>query len=91
MGSYVALNITYYWGKKNTSPAIFLYFAVTIIVGSYVVLNMFVGVFVDVYLNVVAHIKDAQKTVKKLKIQMAFEEPQGWLRHRIHEGMSTTG
>jgi hypothetical protein len=76
--------------KKNTSPAIFLYFAVTIIVGSYVVLNMFVGVFVDVYLNVVAHM-DAEKKVKKLKIQMAFEEPQGWLRQRIHKGMSTTG
>jgi hypothetical protein len=52
---------------------------------------MFVGVFVDVYLNVVAHIKDAQKRVKKLKIQMVFEEPQGWLRHRIHKEMSTTG
>ena len=58
--------------------------------GSYVVLNMFVGVFVDVYLNVVAH-TDAEKKVKKLKIQKVLEEPQGWLRQRIHKGMSTTG
>jgi len=78
-----------------TSPAMFIFYFCTIIIGTYIVLNMFVGVFVDGYMNASEHMREdarvrKQSVVKPLKIVWVFDEPEGWLRRKINETLSTT-
>ena len=60
-------------------------------VGGYLVLNMFVSVFVDGYLNASEEMKQNDSSEKvKLEIPEIEDPPEHWLRGKIVETVSTT-
>jgi hypothetical protein len=80
---------------QMTSPAVFLFYFCTTIIGMHIVLNMFVGVFVGGYMIASEHMREdarvrKQSVVKPLKIVWIFDEPAGWLRRKINVTLSST-
>lgn len=72
--------------QQMYSPGVFVYFFFTMISGTYILLNMFVSVFVDGYLNAAEQMKQA-KPVTTLQIQPVYDDPRGTLRFVMHKAM----
>jgi Ca2+-binding EF-hand superfamily protein len=66
-----------------------VYFLFCIVTGTYIVMNMFVSVFVDAYMNASYEMR-TQKRQPKLKIVPIYDDPTGWLRSKIHSTWSST-
>jgi len=75
---------------QNANPNFFAFYFLSIMVGGYLVLNMFVSVFVDGYLNAAEQMKIQKEKEErervgehKLKLPMLYDDPESWLRCRI--------
>ena len=75
--------------QLNT-PGVFIYYLIVIIISTYIVMNMFVSVFVDSYLNATAQMKETSQKSMTLKIKYIVDDPEGGLRGKIHSTMSNT-
>ncbi len=68
---------------------IFIMIFGTIMTVTYIVMNMFVSVFVDGYLNA-SYAMKKEKKPSKLKIAPVYDNPSGWLRGKMHSTICTT-
>lgn len=78
---------------QNSSPVMFFFYWACIMVGGYIVMNMFVSVFVDGYLAAAEEmkaLKEKNASDEKLKIPTTWDEPEGAVRVAISEAIIAT-
>ena len=91
-GSKYAGNAEVESALQNAHPEMFFFYFACIMIAGYLILNMFVSVFVDGYLNaseVMKH-EDSLQAPSPAPIRMVFQEPETPLRKAMSQNLNTT-